>query len=115
MMMKAVIDVLLVAWAAIAVFSTVSAWRYTWGLPQSEIPGSTPPVAVIVAVKNASEVSRAFFDRLRHQAYPDYRIIAAVESEEDPAFANRLEPAVNISCEPNSSHPVRGALDGLGA
>jgi hypothetical protein len=38
-----------------------------------------------VAVKNASDVSRAFFGRLRHQAYPDYRIIAAVESEEDTA------------------------------
>ena len=77
----------LIAWIAIAVMSTLSAWRYTWGLPLSEIPGSTPPVAVIVAVKNASEVSRAFFGRLRHQAYPDYRIIAAIESEEDPAFA----------------------------
>lgn len=87
MIMNTVIDVLFVAWAAIAVLSTLSAWRYTWGLPLSEIPGSTPPVAVIVAVKNASEVSRAFFERLRHQAYPDYRIIAAVESEEDPAFA----------------------------
>jgi cellulose synthase/poly-beta-1,6-N-acetylglucosamine synthase-like glycosyltransferase len=91
MIMNVVISVLFVAWAAIAVMSTVSAWRYTWGLPLSEIPGSTPPVVVIVAVKNASEVSRAFFDRLRHQAYPDYRIIAAVESEEDPAFAMLTE------------------------
>jgi Glycosyl transferase family 21 len=87
MIMNTVIIVLFVAWAAIAVMSTLSAWRYTWGLPLSEIPGSTPPVAVIVAVKNASEVSRVFFGRLRHQAYPDYRIIAAIESEEDPAFA----------------------------
>jgi Glycosyltransferase like family 2 len=87
MIIHMVIDALFVAWGVIAVSSTVSAWRYTWGLPLSEIPGSTPPVAIIVAVKNASEVSRAFFGRLRHQAYPDYRIIAAVESEEDPAFA----------------------------
>jgi Glycosyl transferase family 21 len=89
--MNAVIDVLVVGWGVIAVLSTLSAWRYTWGLPLSEIPGSTPPGAVIVAVKNASEISRAFFDRLRHQAYPDYRIIAAVESEEDPAFAMLTE------------------------
>ncbi|HEX3494409.1 MAG TPA: glycosyltransferase family 2 protein [Methylocella sp.] len=87
MIMNAVIDVLFVGWGAIAVLSTISAWRYTWGLPLIEIPGTTPPAAVIVAVKNASDVSRAFFDRLRHQAYPDFRIIAAVESEEDPAFA----------------------------
>ena len=91
MIMNVVISVLFVAWAAIAVMSTVSAWRYTWGLPLSEIPGSTPPVVVIVAVKNASEVSCAFFDRLRHQAYPDYRIIASVESEEDPAFTMLTE------------------------
>src|ERR1700730_5684607 len=87
MIMDAVIDVLFVGWGAIAVLSTISAWRYTWGLPLIEIPGTTPPAAVVVAVKNASDVSRAFFDRLRHQDYPDFRIIAAVESEEDPAFA----------------------------
>src|ERR1700719_1041954 len=87
MIMNTVIDVLFVSWGVIAVLSTLSAWRYTCGRPLSEIPGSTPPVVVIVAVKNASDVSRAFFGRLRHQAYPDYRIIAAVESEEDPAFA----------------------------
>jgi hypothetical protein len=87
MIMNTVIEVLFVAWGVIAVLSTLSAWRYTWGLPLTEIPGTTPPTAVVVAVKNASDVSRAFFGRLRHQAYPDYRIIAAVESEEDPAFA----------------------------
>lgn len=87
MIMNTVISVLFVAWGAIAVMSTLSAWRYTWGLPLSEIPGSTPPVVVILAERNASDVSRSFFDRLRHQAYPDYRIVAAVESEEDPAFA----------------------------
>ena len=80
MIMNAVIDVLFVGWGAIAVLSTISAWRYTWGLPLVEIPGTTPPAAVVVAVKNASDVSRAFFGRPRHQAYPDYRIIAAVES-----------------------------------
>jgi hypothetical protein len=85
--MNTITGIVVFAWIAIAIANTVSAWRYTWGLPLSEIPGSTPPVAVIVAVKNASEVSRAFFGRLRHQAYPNYRIIAAVESEEDPAFA----------------------------
>jgi cellulose synthase/poly-beta-1,6-N-acetylglucosamine synthase-like glycosyltransferase len=91
--MSTVADVLLIAWITIAFLNTLSAWRYTWGLPLSEIPGSTPPVVVIVAVKNASEVSRAFFCRLRQQAYPDYRIIAAVESEEDPAFAMVTEEA----------------------
>jgi Glycosyl transferase family 21 len=85
--MNTTVGILVIAWIAITLANTVSAWRYTWGLPLTVIPGITPPAAVIVAVKNASDVSRAFFGRLRHQAYPDYRIIAAVESEEDPAFA----------------------------
>jgi hypothetical protein len=89
--MSTIAAILLIAWTAIGILNTFSAWRYTWGLPLSEIPGTTPAAAVIVAVKNASEVSRAFFGRLRHQAYPDYRIIAAVESEEDPAFAMLTE------------------------
>src|SRR3984893_12494085 len=83
--MNTIAGILVIAWIAIAVVNTVSAWRYTWGLPLTEVPGTTPPAAVVVAVKNASDVSRAFFGRLRHQAYPDYRIIAAVESEEDTA------------------------------
>jgi Glycosyltransferase like family 2 len=85
--MNTIAGILVIAWIAIAILNTVSTWRYTWGLPLTEVPGTTPPVAVIVAVKNASDVSRAFFGRLRHQAYPDYRIIAVVESEDDPAFA----------------------------
>src|SRR6202040_1798322 len=85
--MNTIAGIQVFAWIAIAIVNTVLAWRYTWGLPLTEIPGTTPPAAVVVAVKNASDVSRAFFGRLRHQAYPDYRIIAAVESEEDPAFA----------------------------
>ena len=83
--MNTIAGILVIAWIAIALLNTVSAWRYTWGLPLAEFPGTTPPAAVVVAVKNASDVSRAFFGRLRHQAYPDYRIIAAVESEEDTA------------------------------
>jgi hypothetical protein len=78
--MNTMVYILLIAWIAIAILNTLSAWRYTWGLPLTEIPGLTPPVAVIVAVKNASEVSRAFFDRLRHQAYPDYRITPLLNS-----------------------------------
>jgi hypothetical protein len=89
--MNTIAGILVLAWIAIALANTVSAWRYTWGLPLTEILGTMPPAAVIVAVKNASDVSRAFFGRLRHQAYPDYRIIAAVESEEDPAFAMVME------------------------
>ncbi|MCI0466491.1 MAG: glycosyltransferase [Beijerinckiaceae bacterium] len=89
--MTVLLWILVLLWVVFTILNTVSAWRYTWGLPLEEIPGITPPAAVIVAVKNTSDLSRAFFTRLRNQAYPDYRIIAAVESEEDPAFAMLTE------------------------
>jgi hypothetical protein len=109
--MNTIAGILVIAWIAIALVNTVSAWRYTWGLPLTEIPGSTPPVVVIVAVKNASDVSRAFFGRLRHQAYPDYRIIAAVESEEDPAFAMVTEESKRPGAPLHTV--VAGQSDGL--
>ncbi len=73
-------------WAVVAVASTLSAWRYVWGLPLAETPGRTPPVAVIVAVKGAGAATEAFLARLRAQDYPAYRVVAAVEHEDDPAF-----------------------------
>jgi hypothetical protein len=91
--MTFVLWILLIAWGFVAILNTVTAWRYSQGLPFPEIPKTTPPVAVIVAVKGASDISRTFFERLHHQAYPDYRIIAAVESKEDPAFAMVIEEA----------------------
>ncbi len=82
-----IIDIVLGVSATVSILNTLSSWRYTWGLPISEVPASTPPVAVIVAIKNASGLACAFIGRLRRQDYPDYRIIAAVESEDDSAFA----------------------------
>jgi hypothetical protein len=79
-------EFLLIPWLAMMILATLSAWRYTWGLPLVEVPSSMPPVAVIVPIKGASDATEAFLRALRHQDYPDYRIIAAVESEDDPAF-----------------------------
>jgi hypothetical protein len=87
--------IILTLWLAIAAGSAISAWRYTWGLPRAEIPGRTPRVAIVVAIKNASAINREFLLRLRSQAYPDYRIIAAVESELDPAFSLLHEAAAD--------------------
>jgi hypothetical protein len=78
---------LLIPWLVVMILTTLAVWRYTWGLPLNEIPKATPRVAVIVPIKSASEATAAFLHALRHQDYPDYRIIAAVESEHDPAFA----------------------------
>ncbi len=79
-------EFLLIPWLAMMILATLSAWRYTWGLPLVEVPSSMPPVAVIVPIKGASDATEAFLRALRHQDYPDYRIIAAVELEDDPAF-----------------------------
>ena len=67
-------EVLLVPWLLVMVFTTLAVWRYIWGLPLVEIPISTPPVAVIVPIKGASETADAFIHALRHQDYPNYRI-----------------------------------------
>ncbi len=80
-------EYLLIPWLVIMISTTLIVWRYTWGLPLVEIPLSTPPLVVIVPIKGASSATEAFLHALRHQDYPDYRIIAAVESEDDPAFA----------------------------
>jgi hypothetical protein len=63
--MNAIAGIQVFAWIAIAIVNTVLAWRYTWGLPLTEIPGTTPPAAVVVAVKNASDVVTA---RVRTEA-----------------------------------------------
>jgi hypothetical protein len=79
------VELLLIPWLGIMVVATLSAWRYTWGLPRSEVPQSTPRAAVIAPTKGGSEQTAAFFRLLRSQNYPDYRIIVALESADDPA------------------------------
>jgi hypothetical protein len=79
-------EFLLIPWLVVMILTTLAVWRYTWGLPLNEIPKATPNVAVIVPIKGASEATVAFLHAVRHQGYPNYRIIAAIESEDDPAF-----------------------------
>jgi hypothetical protein len=79
-------EFLLIPWLVIMIATTLSVWRYTWGLPLTEIPKSAPSVAVIVPIKGTSNATEAFLHAIRHQDYPNYRIIAALESAEDPAF-----------------------------
>lgn len=85
--MPTFIHLLFLPWLAIILVSTISAWRYGWGLPRPEVPGRTPPTAIIVAVKGCTQTTRACFERLVGLAYPNFRIIVAVESEDDPAAA----------------------------
>jgi len=49
--MNTIAGILVIAWIAIALVNTVSAWRYTWGLPLAEIPGATLPAAVVASIE----------------------------------------------------------------
>jgi cellulose synthase/poly-beta-1,6-N-acetylglucosamine synthase-like glycosyltransferase len=81
------LNLLLLPWFLIITVSTISAWRYGWGLPRPETPSVKPIVAVIVAVKGASHETAHFFENLQAQAYPNFRVIVGVESSDDPAYA----------------------------
>ncbi len=117
-------SIILTLWIAVAIFNTVTAWRFADGLPFAEVPQATPSAAIIVAIKGASDASLTFFRRIRHQAYPNYRIIAAIESEQDPAYAmltkEKREPGAPLQIviagqSTNSGQKVWNLLAGLDA
>lgn len=76
----------LIVWSGQNLVSTLAVGAYRRGLPRPEIPGVEPAVAVILPVKGAVKLD-SFLRLLRAQNYRNYRIIAAVESADDPAFA----------------------------
>ena len=82
--MPSIADLLLIPWLLMITVGTASAWRYTWGLPRPERPGREPRAVIVVAVKGLSGLTTEFFHRLLAQAYSRFRIIVAVESEDDP-------------------------------
>jgi hypothetical protein len=79
-------DAALVIWCGQSLASTLAVAGYGRGLPQPEIPGVEPNVAVILPVRGADCLSR-LLPLLRAQQYKNYRIIASVESADDPAFS----------------------------
>ncbi|HME84025.1 MAG TPA: glycosyltransferase family 2 protein [Roseiarcus sp.] len=92
--------------SAQSLFSTLLVAAYRRGLPRAEIPGSEPNVAVILAVRGERNLDR-FLPLLRAQQYRRYRIIASVESTDDPAF-ERLRAA---ETEPGA--PIETTVAGL--
>ena len=76
----------LALWGAQSLVSTFAVAAFRWGLPRPEDPGDEPNVAVILPVRGAANLA-GLIPRLRAQNYRRYRIVAAVESEDDPAFA----------------------------
>ena len=95
------VDGALLLWLGQSALSTLGVRIYAHGLPLKDFPPSrTPSVAVLVPVKGAGPCLPDFLNRLRHQDYPGYRIVAAVESRDDPAFsvldAERARPGAPL-------------------
>jgi len=93
-------------WGLQSAVATFAVLAYRRGLPLPEVPGVEPAVAVIVPVKGDQDLER-FLQLLRAQRYPRYRIIASVESENDPAL-NLL-----FSAQPLPGAPIEIVISGL--
>ncbi len=77
--------VLIACWLAVLAGAVWFAWTFLSVLAPAPAPEAEPPVTVIAPIKGAGPLLRPFIERLRSQAYADYRILAVVESEDDPA------------------------------
>jgi len=77
----------LTAWLFAQVLSTLLVWHFTWGLGRPISVPNTPRVAILVAVKGSDDAFDGFFAGLMHQTYPHYRVIFAVEADDDPVVA----------------------------
>jgi cellulose synthase/poly-beta-1,6-N-acetylglucosamine synthase-like glycosyltransferase len=78
-------DASMLLWGLQNAVSTFAVLAYRHGLPRPEIPGTEPRVAVILPVKGDQGLGR-FLGLLRGQRYARYRIIASIESDQDPAL-----------------------------
>jgi ceramide glucosyltransferase len=75
----------LILWLATHAASTLLVWIFSIGLGRPARPKTTPPVAVIVAVKGHHEEFDRFLEHLFAQDYPSFRVIFSVEDAADPA------------------------------
>lgn len=76
---------LMAAWLVVHAGALCFAWLFQRGLGSPVTTETEPPVTVVVPVKGDGELLQPFLDRLRTLSYSAYRILAVVESEDDPA------------------------------
>lgn len=94
--MMAITEAVIAAWLSTALLATLGVIRY-WLSVRTLSPVADPPsVAIIVAVKGAGARLPDFVDALLRQIYPSFRVVMAVESRSDPAFA-ALKPLAHDS------------------
>jgi hypothetical protein len=101
------VNALLIAWLVTDCVATYGVWHYLRSLVPLVPAATSPPVVIMVAIKGADDTAARFLGRVCRQEYPNYRIVAALESRDDPALrlveaaqqaaANRPEVAIVIA------------------
>ncbi len=79
-------NALLIAWLVTDCVATYGVWHYLRNLVPLVPAATSPPVVIMFAIKGADDTTARFLDRVCRQEYPNYRIVAALESRDDPAL-----------------------------
>lgn len=79
------LNALMAAWLVVHAGALLFGWLFQRGLGSPVATETEPPVTIIAPVKGDGPLLRPFLARLRTLDYSDYRILAVVESEDDPA------------------------------
>jgi ceramide glucosyltransferase len=82
-----IVGAILLAWIITDMVSTYSVVHYRRRVVPPPPEQETPQAAVLVAIKGVGESTSRFLEALSHQRYPRFRMIFALESSSDPAFA----------------------------
>lgn len=78
---------LLLAWMLTDAAATLGVIHYRRRLIPLAAAQESPPVVIVIAIKGAGESTPGFLKALCDQDYSAYRLVFAIESESDPAFA----------------------------
>lgn len=78
---------LIAAWLVVHAGALWFGWLFQRGLGSPVATETEPPVTIVAPVKGDGPLLRPFLACLRTLDYSDYRILAVVESETDPAAA----------------------------
>jgi cellulose synthase/poly-beta-1,6-N-acetylglucosamine synthase-like glycosyltransferase len=78
---------ILLAWLLTDVLATYGVLHHRRAFIPVELPTTGPRTAVLIAIKGVSDTTARFLSALRSLRYDSYRLIFAVESADDEAFA----------------------------
>ena len=77
--------VFLTLWLVGQVIAVLLVWHFVWQIGRPVGGGTTPPVAIVVAVKGHDIEFDGFLEGIFAQDYPAYRVIFGVETADDEA------------------------------